>query len=622
MLSRDAALNPRFIIVDYDTDRLGEARWNGGLRGTWTSRGEALRLGASVLSEKGDEDRGNLAALDARLALSEATELRAELGYSESGLADGLAYAAEIEHHSGPVDLLAYVRQVDRGYGVAQQNLAERGRRKFGADARLRIAEEWTLSASAWHDESLIDAAARDAVEVRAGWATRDTEAYVGVAHFDDRLADGVKARSTVLTAGATRRFGSALEITAASSVPLSATESIDLPTRHAVSIRYAVTPQIGLLGTYEHASGIAIDADTVKFGAEFQPWDGGTIGGSLGREMVGSDGPRAADRRCADLRGGHARSAAASRRAAGVRRDDRCEPHGGRRDRAVRSDQSVPSRRQRRPARTVRHARRGFRRRDAGRSLERGAVERSLARRIPRRRNSPIAPGSRRRRSGSSARAAWSEAGSPGPARKLSTAARRKSSTRCFRPPTAPTDSPFALLGKLEYRADSVAGATAGLVGAAGQTALLVTGDAASRRLLASVSGNWAPQRREDGAQRTEIGVFLGARHNFDRFEGFDLAGTTLLGGLDARFGVGERIELGGRATVRHGLDDRTTAFAVGPEIGFVPRANTLVSVGYNLIGFRDPDFREARTTDEGLFLTLRIKFDDDSFGFLGLDR
>jgi hypothetical protein len=112
------------------------------------------------------------------------------------------------------------------------------------------------------------------------------------------------------------------------------------------------------------------------------------------------------------------------------------------------------------------------------------------------------------------------------------------------------------------------------------------------------------------------------GARHNFDSYEGFDLAGTTVLGGLDARIGLGEKLELGAIATVRHSLTDHVTSFAIGPQIGFSPTTDVLLTVGYNVAGFRDRDFAAARTTDNGFYTALRMKFDADSFSFLGLGR
>ncbi|MBX9885041.1 MAG: hypothetical protein K2X68_08720, partial [Novosphingobium sp.] len=194
------------------------------------------------------------------------------------------------------------------------------------------------------------------------------------------------------------------------------------------------------------------------------------------------------------------------------------------------------------------------------------------------------------------------------------------------------PATSAFAFLSKLEFRSDRISGVTAatgngnpnGTGAATDGTALTVDGNARSRRIVASFSGDWAPSGRVDGqmVQRTEIGVFVAARHNLDRYQGFDLAGTTVLGGLDARIGIGRRIEVGGSATVRRSLSDGTTSYAVGPQIGIVPADNVMVVIGYNLTGFRDRDFAAARSTSKGVFATMRVKFDSGTLGFLGLGR
>ncbi len=186
------------------------------------------------------------------------------------------------------------------------------------------------------------------------------------------------------------------------------------------------------------------------------------------------------------------------------------------------------------------------------------------------------------------------------------------------------PADSDFSALGKLEYRGDKVTDAVLGQLAPVGQTALTVNGDARSDRLVASLSTNWRPVGEADGqqARRTEIGVFVGARYNLDRLEDQDVTSTALLGGLDARIGIGDRIEVGGSATVRANVSDGTTSFAVGPQIGISPAKNTLLTLGYNIRGFRDADFSAARHTDEGIYASVRVKFDSDSFSFLGLRR
>ena len=118
------------------------------------------------------------------------------------------------------------------------------------------------------------------------------------------------------------------------------------------------------------------------------------------------------------------------------------------------------------------------------------------------------------------------------------------------------------------------------------------------------------------------EIGVFLGARYNLDRLERQDVTSTALLGGFDARIGLGERIEIGGSATVRATLGNGTTSFAIGPQIGISPAKNTLLTLGYNIKGFRDADFSAARHTAEGIYASVRVKLDSETFSFLGLGR
>jgi hypothetical protein len=182
------------------------------------------------------------------------------------------------------------------------------------------------------------------------------------------------------------------------------------------------------------------------------------------------------------------------------------------------------------------------------------------------------------------------------------------------------PEGSEFSLLSKIEYRSDTVHNAVTGAVTPTGPSRLTVDGDARSARVLGSVSANWLP--KDDDRELGEVGLFVGLRNNLDRVGDFALADTTALAGAQARVGLSERIEIGARATVRASLDDGTTDFALGPEIGFVPADNILLSVGYNVVGFRDPDFGAARSTERGVYAAIKVKLDESAFAFLGLNR
>ena len=55
---------------------------------------------------------------------------------------------------------------------------------------------------------------------------------------------------------------------------------------------------------------------------------------------------------------------------------------------------------------------------------------------------------------------------------------------------------------------------------------------------------------------------------------------------------------------------------YAFGVEVGRLLRQNLWLSVGYNFVGFEaDSDLTGYEYTDEGAFIRLRFKFDEDLF-------
>ena len=621
ILSRDADLNPQFIVLDYELgDGARGGQWNAGLRADVTAAKGDLRFGATAISDTsangGNATRTNLIAVDAKARLGRNTELRAEAALSQHDSANAAAWLVEVEHHSGKVDLLAYARSADREFGVGQTTGAELGRRKLGLDTRVRITPDLSVVTSGWIDDSLTDGSRRVALQTGLTWHTATGDARLGVAHFDDRLADGSTAQSNVVEASVARRFFSnKLELSAATSFAISKSGSIDLPERHRFSARYAITPDIRLVGTYEIANGQNIDARTGRVGVEVAPWSGGRIVSSVGQQDIAEYGKR-------------------SFAAFGL-------------------TQSIPVTKNLTLDATL----------DANRTL--GGID-------PAKLINPEHPAASGGNIGDNGTLTenftaltfggnwhsgqWSATGRGewrdgqyanrrgvifGAIRQLGEGATLGTGftwTRADADDGAmsevldgslaaafrPAGSDFAFLVKLQYRSDRIRGAIGGEAGFAGRTALTSTGDARTDRLIASISGDWTPRGEHDGqyVQRSDVGFFLAARHNFDSLDGENLASTTLLGGLDLRYGLGEHFEVGALGSIRHNLTDRTTNFSYGPQIGVVPTSDVLLMLGYNFSGYKDPDFSAARNTDQGLFATLRMKLDADSFRFLGLNR
>lgn len=616
--SRDFDLNPQFIVVDFEADDGGERTLSAGLRGEWRGAGEGLRIGASLITDAADDAaRTDVAAVDLTWTPAAGTEIRAEAGASRREGRRDYAWLLEAEHHSGSLDVLAYARSLDPGYGVGQQSRAERGRRKLGIDARMELTGEIALAGSVWRDDALGgDPARRHAAQLRGELRRGDTDARIGLAWFDDRLSDGRRARSTVLEGGVTQRLlDNRLELDAATSLALGRTASIDLPTRHRVSARYALTTAVKLLGAYEIAAGEAIDARTLRAGFELTPWTGARIASALGQQSITEQGRRvfAAFGLAQSWQATPSLSFDAAidgnRTLAGFDPARIVNPnhpvasggHVGEGGTLAEDFTAFSLGTGYRAGRWSAALRGEYR---AGEFADRAGIVASAIRQLGE--GSVVGAG-----------VTWTRAqGEDGAASKVLDAA----VAAAWRPAA----SPWALLSKIEYRADRVIGGVAGEAGPAGRSALTVDGDAAARRLVGSLSLNWAPANAagDEPAGRTEVGVFLGGRYAFDAYDGTTLSGVTALAGLDARIGVGERFEVGASATVRSNLDIGATAFSIGPQVGFSPAKDTLLTLGYNLKGFRDRDFAAARSTEKGLFVALKLKLDSDTLGFLGLNR
>ena len=657
VLSRDANLNPQQIVVDYEIDTLNGGAWNAGARAEWRSKSEKVRLGATAITDASANagaavTRTNLGGVDAKVFLGAKTEVRAEAAISEAtggspaGGGTKAAWMIEAERHDARFDVLAYIRSLDSNFGVGQVSIGELGRRKIGVDTRYRLTQKWLVSATAWRDQSLIDGSRRSAIQLGTTWNSAGTEMRLGIARYSETLADGAATgptgatggSTTLIEAGSTKRlFDNKLELSAAGSVSIGRSDATSYQApRYRLGLRYAITPVIRLISDYEIANGGQGQTRTLRGGLELSPWIGAKFATVIGQQSTAAADQAGAapattqqsiteQGRRAFASYGLAQSLPISKAITIDATIDGNKVIGGKSALATNGGTAVVGASSQTTIaedftaytlgaswRSGRWSATGRGELRSGELSNRKGLTLGMIRQLG---EGSVVGGALSWATQRDATGAASEVGSAA----ISIAHR-------------PATSAFAFLAKLEYRSDRISGVTAGANGATSPgtgiatdgTALTVDGNARSRRIVGSFSGDWAPTGRVDGemVQRTEIGVFVAARQNLDRYQGFDLAGTTVLGGVDARIGIGKRIEVGGSATVRRSLSDGTTSFAVGPQIGIVPANNVMVVIGYNFAGFRDRDFAAARTTTKGVFATMRMKFDSNSLGFLGLGR
>ncbi len=626
VLSRSSLLDPQVIVADYEVDGVAQRVTNAGGRATWTNTAKTLVVGSSVIHDETDTTKTNVGGIDVKYTPNAATEIRAEFARSDTsargtattssgGAAN--AWLIEAEHHGPKYDIFAYAREQQSGFGVGQLNASETGTRKFGFDGRLRLGENLSIIGSAWQEEYLASIARRQAGQARVEYRSKGIDLRAGMTIANDRLADGREANSTIAQLGATKRFfGNRLELDAQTEFAIGGKdESIDVPARHRATARYAITKDISLIGSYEIAKGKNIDARTARVGFDIKPWDGGRIVSSINQQSIAEYGPRSfaayglsqslpiGKQWTVDftLDGNKTLNGIDPARVLNVTQP---VASGG----FISSDGTLT---EDFTAVTAGATYRGDRWSLAGRAEARAgdrtdrygmtiSVLRSL--------------GEGRAFGG---QFSWFRANDKAGPTTQATALALSWANR-------PDDSRVAWLEKLELRSDSISGATLGLPGPIGGAPSLVSGDASSKRVINSLSVNWSPVTKSEGRYlgRSEVSFFWGSRYVADKIDQDDLSGWSNVIGADIRFDLGDKVDVGLAGTIRESNEGRAISYSGGPSISLSPFENSYITVGYNVVGYHDRDYSDTRYTRSGPYVTLKLKFDQNSLSGLGLGR
>ncbi len=621
ILSRSYDFNPQIIVAEYEVDGIAGRVNNAGGRVKLTDKSGKLSVAATVLHDETDSSKTDVIGTDIRYRPNDTTEIRAEYAGSNgrsragsvqpsAGGAD--AWLVEAEHHAGKFDVLAYVRQESARFGVGQTNAPDVGTRKFGADARYRVTDKLSFSAIGYQEDYLETGARRRAASGELEY--RDGKASIrgGLTHADDSLADGSRNRSTLARIAAAYKVSSKLELDAQTEFALGGQdESIDFPARHKIGARYAIRPDIQLVGGYEIAKGENIDAKTARVGFDLAPWAGGRILASANQQDISEFGGRtfAAYGLSQSFKLNEKWSldftVDGNKTLNGFDRSDVINPlqpvaSGG----FLGSDSTLTedflaitggaTYRSEKWSWTGRAEWRD------GETTQRYGLTTAILRQIG---------------EGKAVGGAFSWFKAKQEAGAATTTAQAELSWA-----HRPANSQWSFLNKTEFRHDAVKNAVAGLPGPIGGAPLLVDGDVKSNRVINSMSINYTPIDSEDEdregtfIERGEYAFFWGTRYSTDRFGQDDVKGWSNVIGADLKFDLSDMVDVGASGTVRIGTNGSNIAYSGGPAITVTPFKNANITLGYNVVGFEDRDFEDSRYTRSGPFLTFKIKLDQQS--------
>ncbi|MEL7488071.1 MAG: hypothetical protein AAGJ87_12740, partial [Pseudomonadota bacterium] len=112
----------------------------------------------------------------------------------------------------------------------------------------------------------------------------------------------------------------------------------------------------------------------------------------------------------------------------------------------------------------------------------------------------------------------------------------------------------------------------------------------------------------------RAQVSLNHGFKYSSFEADGITSNGVTQLVGLETRVDLAKRVDIGfqGSALISHNAG--TIDYSYGPSIGVSPFDDVWISAGWNFDGFVDRDFVGAEFANDGPYIRLRIKFDQNS--------
>ena len=592
LASRDVDFNPNFLVVEYETQD-GQAGWTyGGRAAVQVAPGS--EVGVTRIHEGAAGREGTLTAADATVKINEVTQVKVEVATSSaqtaSGPREGNAWLAEAVHDDGRTALRAFAREQDPGFGLGQQSGAAQGRRDAGAEARLRVSDRLELQAQALRQEDLATGTTRQVVEGLAQYEVNEQLRVSAGGRNVREDAKGDEGQASQLTAGvAYEAMERRLVLRASTDLSLSEATTANYPNRLALGADYRLTPGTTLTAQQEFAYGGETRALMTRVGVRSELWTGAELQGGVGNEtltdaarMYASMGLvqriRIDERWSADaaidqtrtLRGGFNPQGATQPPASGntTAGPSGVAPPSGY---GLASDGTAVSV--------------GLAYRDdlwsgnARLEWRDGEVDDKL---------NLLAGVQRRLDRGEAVAAGFVLNNVRGGSNDGSKATARLSYA------SRPDTSNWIWLNRLEYTQESSNASLA--------TRLL------ARKLVNNLNANWKHRR-------TQVALQYGAKFVRESLEGHVASGFTDLIGFEARHDLDQKWDIGLHAGLLHSWSTSTRSSHLGLSVGYRMATNTWVTVGYNHLGFDDKDFAGAEYRARGLFLNLRVKFDQDTF-------
>lgn len=583
VVSRDNAFNPNIIVIDYEVEAEVEGELTAGGRVAVSLLDKKLEIGVSAIRDGDFQVSGDLYATDLTLKMGDFSELKLEFAASDVDDAnvqrEGNAYLAEYKHLSEILEGRVYLREQEGSFGLGQQAGSESAMRKYGIDGAYRLSKNLRLNAELFHEDNLASGASRDVTEVDLGYQQSASVVVGGFRSAIDEDVNGNQYESELLLLGAAQGFyQNKLTLRFNNEIALnSQNENSAFPSRHILGIDYLLKPNINFYAEHEITEGVFQDSNTSRVGVRSSPWSHAQINTSL-EEQVNEFGPRLFS-------------------TLGLTQGFQMSEHWG-------ADVSLDR------VDTIRHPGDlpfNLNVPPTSGTFNNDYIAVSLSANYRSEKSAFVGRAETRDADTEDKNGyylGWYRDDAEGVGYSLKTQifdtvyrtgdARETTDVR-FSLSYRPVSSQWIHLNRLDFKRDNQIDA-AGL-------------ETRSRKIINNWKGNYMLNRSN------QIAVSYGIKYVLDSFDGDEYSGLTQLLGSEYRHDMSKRWDIGVHGSLLRSQNTGNYRYALGIDSGWTLVDNLWLSVGYNFDGFDDPDFSLANYTAKGLYVKLRMKFDQHSF-------
>ncbi len=576
--SRDLEFNPIYIVAEYEAVTDAAEDLVAGGRVSLRSTNDVVEVGVTHINDDTQGAEEDLTGVDFRWQVNDQTLVKAEYAETNSIVAavdqSGTAHKIELEHHAEKVDVRAYIRQVDDAYGLGYQSAADKGFRRLGVDARGQVGDNWFADGEAMWQQNLLTDDIRNLVRAQLRYERNTFMATAGLTHAEDKYEDGDLRTSDLAEVGLSQKlFKQKLTLRLGGSAALSDdAANTDFPTRIVAGADYRIMEGVDLVAEYEDARGRDIEATMSRLGIRATPWARTQINTSV-TNQISEFGPRLF---------------ANVGIVQGFQLNERWTFDIG-------LDQTN----------TLTEP--DFRQFDTDRELVSGSVNDDFfASYLGAMYSAELWSANARveyRNSDVDERTSllfgWYRQPSLG--HGLSAGLTLFQVTDNSLNETLAADLKFGWA----YRMADSKWSFLDRIDLIFEDAVLVSGQQQTWRIINNFNAN----RRFSAA--LQMSLQYAFKYVGSDFDGTGYTGYTDLIGVDWRRGFNQRWDMGVNTSVYHSYNSKVVDYGVGIDVGFNVATNMWVTVGYNIAGFYDSDFSEARYTAQGPFLRFSVKAD-----------